>query len=160
MFEETSNNNSLILKDPYREVCLQFAIRTRAHFAVRCNQDNPWIDSYPKVLKAVLNSVKKADEHELVLSIFSSFGQSCQNNRFDIFFTRCNKNDVIGLKLPLNMESTMNKCAKYEKVMHNRYEKALKLAIKDRINQSEKVFFKYFLKQQIKSETGTVSVSG
>lgn len=57
---------------------------------------------------------------------------------------------MVGLKLPLNVESTMNKCAKYEKVMHNRYEKALKLAIKDRINQSEKVFFQFFLKQQIK----------
>lgn len=78
MFEEAikDNNNSLILKDPYREVCLQFAIRTRTHFAVRCNQDNPWINLYPKVLKAVFSSVKKKDEHELVLSIFLCFGQS------------------------------------------------------------------------------------
>lgn len=153
MFEEAikDNNNSLILKDPYREVCLQFSIRTRAHFAVQCNQDNPWINLYPKVLKAVFNSVKKKDEHELVLYIFLCFGQSFENNDFfDTFFIRCNKNDMVGLKLPLNMESTMNKCAKYEKVMHNRYEKALKLAIKDRINQSEKVFFQFFLKQQIK----------
>lgn len=148
MFEEASN--SLILKDPYKEVCLQFAIRTRAHFAVRCNQDNPWIDSYPKVLRAIFNSIKKKDEHESVLFIFLYFGQSCQNNCFNIFFIRCNKNDLVGLKLPLNVESTMNKCAKYEKVMHNRYEKALKLAIKDRINQSEKVFFNFFLTHQRK----------
>lgn len=141
MFEVSNNNNLNGLKERYRGVCLDFMIHTRAHFAIRCNQNDPFIASYPKCLRAILNSAKNGNSkrHEFVYFVFVVFFNSILK-KFCFFYNStnsCNENAEVGLKLPFNEEATINKCTKYEQVMLKIYKKAIQLAIEDREHHSD-----------------------
>lgn len=134
MFEESNNNNSISLKNLYKDICHKLVIHTRANFAVRCRQDDPWIASYPKCLRDMLCSFEKNNNSQIHEFVIFLFGFSQIENAFSTFsLFRCNKIEhPAGLILPLSVGATMNNCSKYEQVMHNIYQSAIQLAIKDR----------------------------
>lgn len=64
MFEHTSHNNQISLKECYRSICQEFWNRTQTSFAVRTNYDDPWIALYPKCLRSILSNENMIEKHE------------------------------------------------------------------------------------------------